>query len=286
MWQASMRAAALRQTRVRRHHRACTCSSSCATALPSSVSWFISFWCACFHLLTPVQVPSRRPCTLASVLLFFSEDASELCWPQEHKAEKTIVYFLTCACVDLFATLLARLPQTAGLPIAALHGRMKQAAREAALAEFAKLLSGAGAKGRQIPHAHVRSGACRSKKPTAGDARVSDVALHFRAGCLLCTDVAARGLDIPDVHWVVQYDPPQDPSVFVHRVGRTARMGRTGHALVLLLPHELAYVEFLRRRKVRATRSYTLSWLDGGLPAPKMHGSCASRILLPAVCCS
>lgn len=44
-------------------------------------------------------------------------------------------------------------------------------------------------------------------------------------GALFCTDVAARGLDIPDVHWIVQHDAPQDPAAFVHRVGRTARMG-------------------------------------------------------------
>ncbi len=71
------------------------------------------------------------------------------------------------------------------------------------------------------------------------------------SGVLLCTDVAARGLDIPDVAWIVQFDPPQDPDVFVHRVGRTARMGRSGNALAYLLPHEAAYVEFLRIRKVR-----------------------------------
>ena len=51
--------------------------------------------------------------------------------------------------------------------------------------------------------------------------------------------------------WIVQFDPPQDPDVFVHRVGRTARMGRSGHALTLLLPHESAYVDFLRIRKVQ-----------------------------------
>ena len=49
---------------------------------------------------------------------------------------------------------------------------------------------------------------------------------------------------------MLQYDPPQDPSAFVHRVGRTARMGRRGSALVYLLPHEATYVEFLRLRKV------------------------------------
>ena len=71
------------------------------------------------------------------------------------------------------------------------------------------------------------------------------------AGCLLCTDVAARGLDFQDVEYIVQYDPPQDPSTFVHRVGRTARMGRGGTALVMLLPHEMPYVDFLRLRKAR-----------------------------------
>lgn len=62
--------------------------------------------------------------------------------------------------------------------------------------------------------------------------------------------MAAQGLDIPDVDWIVQYDPPQDPNVFVHRVGRTARMGRSGNALAFLLPKEDAYVEFLRIRKI------------------------------------
>ncbi|KAK9867069.1 hypothetical protein WJX84_000018 [Apatococcus fuscideae] len=126
------------------------------------------------------------------------------------RQEKAIVYFLTCACVDLHAAVLGRLQGLQGIHVNALHGRMKQAAREFTLASFAALPS----------------------------------------GCLLATDVAARGLDIPDVHWVVQVDMPQDPSAFVHRVGRTARLGRSGRALALLLPSETSYVDFLRLRKV------------------------------------
>ncbi len=52
------------------------------------------------------------------------------------------MYFLTCACVDFFVTALARLPAAKGLAVTSLHGRMKQAAREAALAAFADAPAG------------------------------------------------------------------------------------------------------------------------------------------------
>ncbi|KAM9330894.1 ATP-dependent RNA helicase DDX55 [Gastrophryne carolinensis] len=64
-------------------------------------------------------------------------------------------------------------------------------------------------------------------------------------GILVCTDVMARGIDIPEVNWVIQYDPPSNASAFVHRCGRTARMGLQGSALVFLLPMEESYVNFL-----------------------------------------
>uniref|UniRef100_A0A6P7GBS3 ATP-dependent RNA helicase n=1 Tax=Diabrotica virgifera virgifera TaxID=50390 RepID=A0A6P7GBS3_DIAVI len=62
---------------------------------------------------------------------------------------------------------------------------------------------------------------------------------------LLCTDVMARGIDIPEVDWVLQWDPPSNASAFVHRVGRTARQGNQGSALLLLLENEEAYVSFI-----------------------------------------
>ena len=70
-------------------------------------------------------------------------------------------------------------------------------------------------------------------------------------GTLLCTDVAARGLDIPQVDWIVQFDPPDDPKEYIHRVGRTARgEGAKGNALIFLLPEELMFLKYLRQAKV------------------------------------
>jgi ATP-dependent RNA helicase DDX31/DBP7 len=65
-------------------------------------------------------------------------------------------------------------------------------------------------------------------------------------GILLCTDVAARGLDINDVTQVVQYDPPTDVKDYVHRVGRTARLGKSGEACLFLMPSELEYLDILK----------------------------------------
>ncbi|KDO26135.1 hypothetical protein SPRG_08496 [Saprolegnia parasitica CBS 223.65] len=72
-----------------------------------------------------------------------------------------------------------------------------------------------------------------------------------KSGILLCTDVAARGLDIPAVDWIIQYDPPDDPKEYIHRVGRTAR-GATGagKALLMLLPEELGFLKYLKAAKV------------------------------------
>jgi ATP-dependent RNA helicase DDX10/DBP4 len=67
---------------------------------------------------------------------------------------------------------------------------------------------------------------------------------------LLCTDVAARGLDFPLVDWVVQLDCPEDTDTYIHRVGRTARSGKKGQAVMLLLPSELPFVEKLEAKKV------------------------------------
>lgn len=74
---------------------------------------------------------------------------------------------------------------------------------------------------------------------------------NAKTGILLCTDVAARGLDIPAVDWIIQFDPPDDPREYIHRVGRTARGAKgKGKALLMLLPDELGFLKYLKAAKV------------------------------------
>lgn len=96
------------------------------------------------------------------------------------------------------------------VPVLDLHGKQKQAKRTATFFEF----------------------------------------MNAEAGILLCTDVAARGLDIPAVDWIVQFDPTDDPREYIHRVGRTARAGGRGKALLFLLPSELGFLRYLKQAKV------------------------------------
>lgn len=67
---------------------------------------------------------------------------------------------------------------------------------------------------------------------------------------LLTTDLAARGIDIPDVDWIIQLDPPQWSDQFVHRIGRTARAGRQGQSLLFLTENESPYTAYLKQKSV------------------------------------
>ncbi|TFK14069.1 sorbitol dehydrogenase [Platysternon megacephalum] len=121
---------------------------------------------------------------------------------RQHKQEKHLVFFSTCACVEYYGKALESLVKN--VKIMCIHGKMKHK-RNKIFTEFRKLPS----------------------------------------GILVCTDVMARGIDIPEVNWVLQYDPPSSASAFVHRCGRTARIGHLGSALVFLLPMEESYINFL-----------------------------------------
>ena len=81
---------------------------------------------------------------------------------------------------------------------AAMHGDMSQGARERTLAKFA-----------------------------AG-----------KVSTLVATDVAARGLDLPNITHVINFDPPEDEKAYVHRIGRTGRAGKAGTGITLVLPDQ------------------------------------------------
>ena len=96
-----------------------------------------------------------------------------------------------------------------------------------------------------------------------------DVVTRFgrmQHGVLFATDLAARGLDFPSIDWVVQVDAPEDAATYVHRVGRTARYAKGGHALLLLLPsEEQGMLEALKARgieilsiKIRASKTFSI----------------------------
>jgi ATP-dependent RNA helicase RhlE len=87
-----------------------------------------------------------------------------------------------------------------GISAVSMHGNLSQSQRERALSRFTK-----------------------------GTARV-----------LVATDVAARGIDLDDIGLVVNFDPPEDRDAYTHRVGRTARAGRTGRAITMVMPEQAA----------------------------------------------
>ena len=101
-----------------------------------------------------------------------------------------------------------------------------------------------------IPLLHIHG---RQKQTARLDVtkRFSDT----RHSCLFATDVAARGLDIPAVDWVVQLDCPEDADTYIHRVGRTARYERDGRA-VMFLDHteEEGMLKRLEQKKVSVER--------------------------------
>jgi ATP-dependent RNA helicase DeaD len=109
-----------------------------------------------------------------------------------------------------------------GIPAEAIHGDLDQSAREAVLSRF------------------------RSNQLKV----------------LVATDVAARGLDIEDISHVFNYHLPDDAEVYVHRIGRTGRAGRTGVAITLLSPREkrrLREVEALTKQPIKKMELPTVS---------------------------
>ena len=102
-----------------------------------------------------------------------------------------------------------------------------------------------------------------------------DFSSRERSAILMCTDIAARGLDIQGIDWVIQFDPPQDPKSFIHRCGRAGRLGNPGFALFYLQESEAPYLEFLKLRKIPL---HPLPTLTLPVPTYDMEGSIERQV--------
>ncbi|HWW86829.1 MAG TPA: DEAD/DEAH box helicase, partial [Vicinamibacterales bacterium] len=118
-------------------------------------------------------------------------------------------------------------------------------------------------EGPVLVFARTKIGADRLSRKLAA-AGIRTVALHadrsqdqrriavegFKSGrykVLVATDIASRGLDIDGIHTVVNYDVPDSPETYVHRVGRTGRAGEVGQAITLVAPEEQHALTFLAK---------------------------------------
>ena len=134
-----------------------------------------------------------------------------------YRFKKCIVYFPTCISVTYFYAFINHLKELNliqdDLKLFSLHGKLQTQSRMKTLDSFTSNLTDA---------------------------------------VLFTTDVAARGIDIPDVDLVIQLDPPTDADIFIHRCGRTGRANRIGKALVFLNEgREEDYVPFLEVKNVK-----------------------------------
>ena len=75
---------------------------------------------------------------------------------------------------------------------------------------------------------------------------------------VVATDVAARGLDVPRITHVINYDVPYDQEAYVHRIGRTGRAGREGRAILLVTPREQSWLKTLERASGSPMRPYQM----------------------------
>jgi ATP-dependent RNA helicase DeaD len=105
------------------------------------------------------------------------------------------------------------------------------------------------------------------------------VMISFKGGrerLLVATDVAARGLDITGVSHVVNYDIPNSPDIYVHRIGRTGRAGESGRAITLITPKQRADLEAIERHAKTEIPEWSSS--NGKQRVPKKDEPAADEV--------
>jgi ATP-dependent RNA helicase RhlE len=102
----------------------------------------------------------------------------------------------------------------------------------------------------------------------------------FRTGSvkiLVATDIAARGIDVQNISHVINYDMPENTEAYIHRIGRTGRVNRSGDALTFITSADTAMVDSIERILKKKIERRTLDDFDYKLPAPKKAGLSRNR---------
>ena len=130
------------------------------------------------------------------------------------KNEKIMIFLSTCFSVDYFNILLPQIFKKFNIDnysCSKLHSKISQNKREKEYKNF----------------------------------RIED---SHKLNILLTTDLSARGIDIPDVDMIIQLDPPKNEDSYIHKAGRTARVGNTGVSILFLLEEELSFINYMKQK--------------------------------------
>jgi ATP-dependent RNA helicase RhlE len=145
---------------------------------------------------------------------------------------------------------------------------------------FTRTKRGADRVCRQLALAGIAADALHGNKAQNARVRALEAFRRGNVRVLVATDIAARGIDVPNISHVINYELPNEPESYVHRIGRTARAGAGGAALSLCDQSEQPYlraIEALMRRKVTVAE-HRLAERTGEIsPLPARHRQRASR---------
>lgn len=181
--------------------------------------------------------------------------AALTCFLRAHVHQKVVVFFATCDSVDFHSLLFREADWPQDLDPGVDYSSLREAAagdngeagakEAAAAAAMSQVMDPIGSHFTGMFGNNFNMYRLHGSVPQQGRQAVFKEFCAAKTGVLFCTDVAARGLDLPRVDWILQYDPPCETADYVHRVGRTARRGLGGSALLFLLPSEANYTQLL-----------------------------------------
>jgi ATP-dependent RNA helicase RhlE len=140
---------------------------------------------------------------------------------------------------------------------------------------FTRTKHGANRLTQQLEGAGITAAAIHGNKSQAARVKALDMFKRGQVTCLVATEVAARGLDIKELPQVVNYELPNVPEDYVHRIGRTGRAGANGEAISLVSSDEsglLRDIERVLRRSIPTLPTPVFKIVESASPAPAREG--------------